>query len=309
MTEKQRLLCLHGGGVTGQIFERQMRHFKKSLAPHFRLVFADGPWTSEMHDDLKPVYSQMGPCRRWGRWKPSHPSLDHSSAIRQVERSLTKAMDEDEGSGEWVGLIGFSQGAKLAFSILLENQLRLQKDRRATGFAGVHWQFGVIMAGRGPPYNLGHSHKNPQHYTSVAGLSPVCESDLSSLPFSNKLQTPTLHVHGLQDGGLDMHRHLLKHFTSPAKSRLIQWYGAHRIPIQSTNVKEITEGILEMAKVRANPSAWYGKVLANTLSPLQPTLHGNLDNVAADENLFETMSIVELAWTEGARQNGQVVEI
>ena len=267
MSEKPRLLCLHGGGVTGQIFECQMRELIKSLGPHFRLVFADGPWISEMHDDLKPIYSHMGPCRRWGCWKPSHPSLDHSSAVRQVERSLTKAMVKDEGSGEWVGLIGFSQGAKLAFSILLENQLRLQKDGHAAGFAGVHWQFGVIMAGRGPPYNLSHSHKNPQHYSSLSGLSPVCESDLCSLPFSNKLETPTLHVHGLLDGGLDMHRHLLKHFTSPAKSRLIQWYGAHRIPIRSTDVTEITEGILEMAKVRGNSKRMICKAIADNIFP------------------------------------------
>ena len=200
--------------------------------------------------------------------------MDHSSGVSQVERSLMKAMVEDEGTGDWVGLIGFSQGAKLAFSILLENQLRLQKDRRATGFAGVHWQFGVIMAGRGPPYNLGHSHKNSQHYSSVAGLAPTCESDLSLLPFSNKLQTPTLHVHGSEDGGLDMHKHLLRHFTSPANSKLIQWHGAHRIPITTTDVKEITKGILEMAK---------------------PASNGKLGKVAADDNMFETMSIVELA--------------
>ena len=226
-----------------------MRHFIKSLAPHFRLVFADGPWISEMHEDLKPVYSHMGPCRRWGRWKPSHPPLEHFSAIREVEHSLTKAMVEDEGTGEWVGLIGFSQGAKLAFSILLENQLRLQKDRQSTGFAGVHWDFGVIMAGRGPPYNLSNGHKSSQHYSSITGVSVGCDSELSSLPFPNKLQTPTLHVHGLEDGGLEMHRHLLKHFTSPNDSRLIQWHGAHRIPIASEDVKAVTEGILETAEV------------------------------------------------------------
>lgn len=109
-----------------------------------------------MHKDLKPVYSNMGPCRRWGRWLPHQPPVSHASAVKQIEQSLVRAMDQDEGYGEWVGLTGFSQGAKLAFSILLENQLRLKKDALAPGYAGVHWRFGVIMAGRAAPSSLSH---------------------------------------------------------------------------------------------------------------------------------------------------------
>lgn len=68
---KPRILCLHGGGVSAKIFRLQVRRLNSKLAPCFRLVFADGPYASKMHADLKPVYGQIGKgtCR-WSRWLP-----------------------------------------------------------------------------------------------------------------------------------------------------------------------------------------------------------------------------------------------
>ena len=227
-----------------------MRHFIKSLAGDFRLVFVDGPWPSEMHDDLKPVYTHMGPCYRWANWKPHHPRFDDSSPVREIECALVKAMDEDKGDGEWTGILGFSQGAALAFSILLENQLRLQRDGWATAFAGVFWRFGVIMAGRAPPFSLSPMTQNSHHYKSLAELPQGREEALSSDPFPDRLRTPTLHVHGTRDSGLELHRDLLKGFASTAQTMLVEWDGAHRIPIRSADVKRITEAILEVAKAQ-----------------------------------------------------------
>ncbi|MCJ1381390.1 hypothetical protein MMC17_004500 [Xylographa soralifera] len=166
----------------------------------FRLVFVDGPWPCQMHEDLKPVYSHMGPCYRWANWSAHHPPIDESSAIREIECSLMKTMNSDEGTGEWVGILGFSQGAALAFTILLENQLRLQRDPRATASAGVHWRFGVIMAGRAPPFSLSHITQKAQHYKSLTQRS-LCYEKASFpevFPFATRLRTPTLHVHGFE---------------------------------------------------------------------------------------------------------------
>ena len=233
-----------------------MRYFIKSLAHDFRLVFADGPWPSEMHEDLKPVYSHMGPCYRWANWKLHHPPIDDSSAIREIECALMKAMEKDEGEGEWVGLLGFSQGAAIAFSILLENQLRLQRDPWATAFAGVYWRFGVIMAGRAPPFSLNPITQKSHHYKSLTQLSQGREKASFSDPFLTRLRTPTLHVHGLRDGGLELHRDLLECFASPAHTRFVEWDGAHRIPFRSADVKKITEVILEVAKVQEKPAEY-----------------------------------------------------
>ncbi|MDI1488094.1 MAG: hypothetical protein OHK93_007368 [Ramalina farinacea] len=256
MSNQPRILCLHGGGVSAKIFERQMRYFIKSLEHDFRPVFADGPWLSEMHDDLKPVYSHMGPCYRWANWKPHHAPMNDASAIREIESALVKAMSEDEGQGEWVGLVGFSQGAALAFSILLENQLRLERDPSSPGFAGVHWQFGVIMAGRGPPFSMSPHTQLNHHFKSLTQLPQGRKKSLRSDPFATKLRTPTLHVHGLGDGGLELHRDLLKQSASPAHSMLVEWEGAHRIPFRSTDVNRITEAIREVANFQQPPAKY-----------------------------------------------------
>ncbi|MCJ1271753.1 hypothetical protein MMC22_011658 [Lobaria immixta] len=250
MSHKPRILCLHGGGVSAEIFRLQFRYFLTRLEPHFRLVFVDGPFSSEMHEDLRPFYSEMGPCHRWSRWLPHHPPLDNESAIAEIEDSLTNAMDADQGTGKWVGLIGFSQGAKLAFSVLLENQLRHQENPWAPGFAGVKWEFGVIMAGRAPPYSLSHRTARSKNYVRPGELAQEHEYDYAACEFSDKLRIPTLHVHGMRDPGLKLHQHLLRYFCDPANTRTIEWDGGHRIPFRPADVELVTDGIFKIAKVQ-----------------------------------------------------------
>lgn len=247
MSHKPRILCLHGGGVSAQIFRLQCRYFLTRLEPHFRLVFADGPFFSEMHEDLKPFYAGMGPCRRWSRWLPHHPPLDNETALAEIEYSLTTAMDADDGTGDWVGLIGFSQGAKLALSVLLENQLREQDDPFATGFAGVHWKFGIIMAARAPPYSLSDRAMHGNGYVRLCELPQ--ESDYGASEFPDKLRIPTLHVHGLRDPGLELHQHLLRYFCDPASAGLVEWDGGHRIPFKPADITLVTDRIFKVAKV------------------------------------------------------------
>ncbi|KAM0815817.1 putative Serine hydrolase FSH domain-containing protein [Seiridium cardinale] len=254
MSDKPRVICLHGGGANARIFELQMRRVITSLQDHFRLVFVEGPWTSELHPDLKVVYGDFNPGRRWCRWLPEQPYLEDAAASNEVERVLVDAMDRDEGSGEWVGILGFSQGARMAFSILLENQLRMQNSPPTTGFAGVHWQFGVIMAGRGAPFGLSDRSGNT-HYAHFSQLPGVQEEAWYDGCFPDRLRTPTLHVHGLQDPGLELHRALLTHFASPEHARLIEWNGAHRIPLKTADVKLLVDATLEIAN-----SAKHGRV-------------------------------------------------
>ncbi|RAL09583.1 uncharacterized protein BO97DRAFT_314194, partial [Aspergillus homomorphus CBS 101889] len=234
---KPRILCLHGGGVSARIFRMQARQLIEALALHFRLVFADGPFPSEMHPDLTSVYGQMGPCYRWAGWLPQHADLPAGETIETIRASLLHAMQADSaGTGRWVGLLGFSQGARLAVSILLEDQ-RVEKGRGKEGrfFLGVQWEFGVLLAGRGPPYNLSHQHR----------AAPAAEDEHEIWT-----TTPTLHVHGLQDPGLAFHRLLLREYAAPGSALLIEWDGEHRVPIRTVDVDAVTGGILRVAGIR-----------------------------------------------------------
>ena len=79
-----RILCLHGGGVTGEIFRAQARSLIKYL-PTFRLVFADAPFYCAPGPGIVPVYEDWGPFRRWLRWLPEHPEIDDESAAESAD--------------------------------------------------------------------------------------------------------------------------------------------------------------------------------------------------------------------------------
>ncbi|MDI1489931.1 MAG: hypothetical protein OHK93_001130 [Ramalina farinacea] len=146
-----RILCLHGGGVNARIFRQQSRGLIKQLKPHFRLVFADGPFFCKPGPGMVPVYEEHGPFRRWMRWLPEQPECDARTAAKRIDRQIKQAMDEDDeqgATGEWVGLLGFSQGAKIAASMLFMQQKRA--ELLGANMAGTNFRFAVIMAGRAP---------------------------------------------------------------------------------------------------------------------------------------------------------------
>lgn len=99
----------------------------------------------------------------------------------------------DLGTGEWVVLMGFSQRAKIAISILLENQFREQEGPHLEVFAGVHWKFGVFLAGRALPYALSQRTLG-KLYFDLPGELPFLNVD--TVHFPDQLRTPTLHAHG-----------------------------------------------------------------------------------------------------------------
>ena len=256
-----RILCLHGGGVTAQIFHLQCRGLLRPLTPHFRLVFADGPYSSDLHEMLTPFYGHLGSARRWSIWKEEHELVDTDECIAQMETCMVRAMEGDkEGTGEWVGLMGFSQGAKLSMSILLENQLRRDEGEGIPGFAGVHWRFGIVLAGRALPYSLSDRTKSNPHF-DPPGQMP--RDGVAATRFTGRLETPTLHVHGLRDQGIEMQRQLFNNFCGEGSAKLIEWDEGHRVPFKPADVKVVGEGILEVAMVGFFSPFWNHAKIGN----------------------------------------------
>ncbi|WPG98041.1 Hypothetical protein R9X50_00082500 [Acrodontium crateriforme] len=234
-----RILCLHGGGVNAEIFRAQARALIRGL-PDFRLVFADGPFFCSAGPGIVPVYEDCGPFRRWLRWLPEHAEIDDDTAIEEIMYSLESCKRKDEGTGPWVGLMGFSQGAILSASLLYDQQIRLERD----GKADTDYKFGVLLAGRAPLVSFSEYSRSPaclRPGTSSAGFS----FDGASPHVS---RVPTLHVHGLVDDGLHLHRKLLKQYHDPTTSTLIEWEGDHRVPIKKVDVDRITREIYRIAR-------------------------------------------------------------
>jgi hypothetical protein len=247
-----RILCLHGGGTNARIFRAQCRVLRAHLHTKFRLCFADAPFlTKAHHPDVALAYKNFGTLRRWLRWMPDHPEIDAGLAIKAIEKSLDAAMKEDDekgATGEWVGLLGFSQGAKICASLMFRQQVRAEKKlekRRGDS----NYRFAILMAGRGPLVSL-----DPEP-VMTPWLCDASQLSLLACPLENVagreehiLRLPTIHVHGLRDQGLAFHRQLLEQYCEKGNTRLVEWDGDHRVPIKRDQVSAIVEQILDIAK-------------------------------------------------------------
>jgi predicted esterase len=252
-----RILCLHGGGVNAAIYKVQSRALIRHLQHSFRLVWADGPFLCEPHPDVIEVYGSYAPFRRWLRWLPEHAEIGAESCIDEIGYALRTAMEDDNrdgGTGEWVGLMGFSQGAKLSASLLFEQQAREEGAQKArhlvapgSAMPNIVWRFGILLAGRAPLSNLNPLIISSEALVSAGGLSEgfqFCkEVDDGAI-----LRKPTLHVHGTADPGLHLHRKLLDDYCERGSATLVEWDGAHRIAIKTKDVNRIVDAIYDIAE-------------------------------------------------------------
>lgn len=244
-----RILCLHGGGVNAKVFRQQSRGLIKQLKSHFRLVFADGPFFCKPGPGIVPVYENHGPFRRWMRWLPEQPECDARTAAKRIDRQIKQAMDEDDeqgATGEWVGLLGFSQGAKLAASMLFMQQKRA--ELLGENMAGSNFRFAVIMAGRAPLVTFDTQLVMSPGLADLAEISVESPEEGLGGKRDHLLRLPTVHVHGRQDQGLHLHRRLLDQYCEPGSARLVEWDGNHRIPFKPKDVALIVDQILDVSR-------------------------------------------------------------
>nr|OQO20900.1 hypothetical protein B0A51_10566 [Rachicladosporium sp. CCFEE 5018] len=213
-----RILCLHGGGVTAEIFALQARTLIRAL-PAFRLVFADGPFYCPAGPGIVPVYEQHGPFRRWLRWLPEHPEIDDEAATEEVFYAIETCKREDEGTGPWICV-------------------------EKTGKAETDYKFAVLLAGRSPLVSFSELSRHP----ALVNAGQVSEGFDYPHPSPHVLSLPTIHVHGLADGGLHLHRKMLAQYHDPKTSTVIEWDGAHRVPLKKTDVDQIAEVIYRVAR-------------------------------------------------------------
>lgn len=239
--------------LTPLVFQSQCRALSHDLSPHFRLLYANGPFPSAAGPDVTTVYGDSGPFRRWFRWLPEHPQVEPWSAIRSIQESLDAAVEEDDrrgATGEVVGLLGFSQGAKLAASLLLAQQWRGENGVKVDGGEMRNYRFAVLLAGRAPLVAFHPGQLENPNLVDANHSGDQIEVDVWK-GTDHVLRMPNLHVHGLKDPGLELHRKLWGDYCDDygsGRARMVIWDGGHRVPILKGVVGEIVEGILGMAR-------------------------------------------------------------
>jgi predicted esterase len=239
-----RILCLHGGGTNAAIFRFQLRTILTRSSPNFRFVFVEAPFISNAHTAVAEIFADFAPFRRWLRYETHHAEIDHDEAAAQIVDACRQAMREDDAiaDGEWVAVLGFSQGAKIAASLLLAQEV-LGKP-----LLDAEFKFGVIMAGRCPPVSLSPEQPKSPH-VAPAGQS---SAELPNLPTSNEgehvITVPTLHVHGLADPGHAQHQQMRDLWFAPDTARLLEWDGDHRLPVKIPDVDNVLEQIYQLSE-------------------------------------------------------------
>lgn len=63
-----------------------------------------------------------------------------------------------------------------------------------------------------------------------------------------RLRLPTVHVHGMKDEGLHLHRTLVNDYSAPGSTTLVEWDGPHRIPFKKVDVDRVVEAIMELCE-------------------------------------------------------------
>ncbi|KAH7320632.1 serine hydrolase FSH [Stachybotrys elegans] len=240
-----RILCLHGGGVNAQVFELQCRSILARLKSNFRFVFINGPFPCPAHPAIVAVYGDMGPFYRWVPWLDEHEPIEDSLAATLITERILGSMRRDPGTGPWVGVLGFSQGAKMAASLLWAQE-RVRELH--LGDPKTNFRFGVLLAGAGPIIHLDSRVPQTRHVEGAGQMALEFTDWPADSNGDHAIRTETLHVHGLRDSGLEWHRRLFSKYCKGGSTRLMEWDGDHRVPIKTAEVAAIVKDILDMAE-------------------------------------------------------------
>ncbi|KAL6232509.1 hypothetical protein BDW75DRAFT_247135 [Aspergillus navahoensis] len=259
-----RILCLHGGGTNARIFRMQCRVLERSLHTTFRFVYAEAPFAAQPGSDVTSVYKDHGPFKAWLRCTAADPNRSAQEVVEMINLSIATAMYDDDmrgATGEWVALLGFSQGAKVAASILYAQQT-LQQRLGERAVTWPHFRFAVLMAGRGPLVWLLPEMSGVPSSVPMGLVDAACPSMLSSEPglpddsIEHVLRLPTVHVHGLRDPGLSLHRRFLRSYCQPVSTSLVEWEGEHRVPNKSKDVTAVVDQIYTLARDTGVLDSW-----------------------------------------------------
>lgn len=163
----------------------------------------------------------MGPYKRW---------IDEDGDERgQVRPLLQKKMAED--GGNFVGVLGFSQGARLALGLLHEKQ-----ERRSEAFNELG--FGVFVCGTYPPLGIS---------SALFPITPTAqfESQYWEEKHENILNIPTVHVMGDKDPFLHKSR-LLAQCSEHSSTTIMEFNMGHHLPVLPADTQRLANKIITL---------------------------------------------------------------
>jgi len=204
-----KILCLHGGGTSAQIFNLQARKLVQLLKPHFDLVFPDGFLECDAGPGVLPIFKGCEPFRQWLHDTPGGPEPEEADWSSGVGRLAEDVLDRQ---GPFVGVIGFSQGAKAAMHLL-----RFLEKREVTEGVLNPVRFAVLVCGTVPFQGVKGPHDaRVQAHKESLGLGTV--------------KTPSIHAIADDDPWRPESEALVEFFDGQSRRLVVRFRGGHYMP-------------------------------------------------------------------------------
>lgn len=217
-----RILCLHGGGTSELIFTFQARKLINALKSDFRLVFLDAPLDSEPGPGVVPIFETAGPFHQWIATDEKEEEL--------VRTTLQRELKKEDGA-PFVGVLGFSQGTRIATGLLQEQE--------HTQAVAPHLCFGVLLNGSYPPLRQS---SNPStilpRFTDSAPGPWIPEHEAC-------VHLPSVHVHGRTDNFRGRSK-LLERCYDPSTATVMEFDNGHHLPTSDEDTKKIAAEIVRI---------------------------------------------------------------
>ncbi len=131
-----------------------------------------------------------------------------------MDAIILRAMEENGGRSSFVGVMGFSQGARLAAGLVLRQQLEI----REMGFSKWGFRFGVVIGGPFPPFAL---------------VDEDWELDYTLMG-----QVPTVHAWGRRDQVRQGAKELAD-VCDGANTFVMDFEGGHHLPLTDHEADEL----------------------------------------------------------------------
>ncbi|VDK88708.1 unnamed protein product [Onchocerca ochengi] len=170
-TSKLRILCLHGYQQNAAIFREKSGSFRRPMKKYVDFVFMNAPHEVEMEptsETAGDLVSGITPadCRGW--WYVSkrfytRKVKDHEG----FEESVQAVVDFVQKEGPFDGILGFSQGATLAF---------LLSALKKKGDVNIDFRFLILISGF-PSRNHEHQKLNEMPQPNLPCLHVYGETD------------------------------------------------------------------------------------------------------------------------------------
>ncbi|OQE25698.1 hypothetical protein PENFLA_c008G04638 [Penicillium flavigenum] len=204
-----RFLCLHGGGTNGEIFEIQIGGLRQILEKSgHRFKFMNGKINAKVEEELEGIVDG--------------PFYNHYTRGTSPGSSVLEAFDHTKRfiaeEGPFDAVIGFSQGAALAASLLI-HQKKTQPAEPPL------FRAAVFICGAAPWESSGLEHISPQ-------------------PDTYPIAIPTANIVGKADSLFSEGVKLFE-LCEPAKAAFYDHGSKHMVPFDMKNTEEMIRVIEE----------------------------------------------------------------